>query len=545
MDGVEGHRDIGELLANKMSEVFNSVSFSQNEMDSLLQSIKHDITQCAAPTMNNQCYHSHRVTVAEVSQASKLLKAGKRDGTSDHEFSSDFLVHGPDTLSVHLSLLFDAVLRHGVFPSEFALSTVVPIPKNRKQSLMSSSNYRGIALGSVIAKVFDVVLLNSNKQVLRCSDLQFGFRKKHSTAQCTLVLNETVQYYLNGKSSVHVMFLDASKAFDRVEFTRLFYVLRLKGICPVIARVLLNMYIIQKFRVQWQSETSSWQPATNGVKQGGVISPVLFVNYVDELLKRLKSSGLGCHVGHVYCGCIGYADDVTLLAPSKWALKKMLQICDDYAREFSMLFNPVKSKYMVFSQRRRNTVSSVSWNEQIIEESMSEVHLGNRVGPRSHVVSVNDAVSDFYRRFNYFMSNFPFLEVDVKYRLFKTFCMAMYGSQLWDFSAPQCERFYVAWRKAVRRLCNISPRTHCYLLPLIVGDDPVDVQLHRRFVNFFSQLLNSTNSCVQILSQLALKSGSDVSKSIRFISRKYGFDVDSLTRNHQISHSPYMHKAEK
>ena len=309
----------------------------------------------------------------------------------------------------------------------------MPIPKNRKQSLTSSSNYRGIALGSIIAKVFDVVLLNSNRQVLKCSDLQFGFRKNHSTVHCTFVLNETVQYYLNGKSSVHVMFLDASKAFDRVEFTRLFHVLRMKGICPVIARVLLNMYIIQKFRVQWQSETSGWQPATNGVKQGGVISPVLFVNYVDELLKRLKSSGFGCHVGHVYCGSIGYADDVTLLAPSKWALKKMLQICDEYALEFSMLFNPVKSKYMVFNPRRRNIASSVSWNGQIIEESKSEVHLGNRVGPRSHVASINDAVSDFYRRFNYFMSNFSFLELDVKYRLFKTFCMAMYGSQLWDF----------------------------------------------------------------------------------------------------------------
>ena len=127
------------------------------------------------------------------------------------------------------------------------------------------------------------------------------------------------------------------------------------------------------------------------MKQGGVISPVLFVNYalVDELLKRLKTSGLGCHVGHVYCGSIGYADDVTLLAPSKWALKEMLQICDDNAHEFSMLFNPIKSKYMVFSQRRRTIAGSVSWNGQIITESKSEVHLGNRVGPGSHVASIN------------------------------------------------------------------------------------------------------------------------------------------------------------
>ena len=119
----------------------------------------------------------------------------------------------------------------------------------------------------------------------------------------------------------------------------------------------------------------------------------------------------------------------------------------------------------------------------------------------------------------------------MKYHLFKTFCMSVYGSQLWDFSAPQCERFYTAWRKAVRRLCYLNARTHCNLLPLIVNDDPVHVQLHRRFVNFFSRLLSSTNSCVRILSQLAFESGSNVSKSIQFISRKYDFDVNRLLSN--------------
>ena len=56
--------------------------------------------------------------------------------------------------------------------------------------------------------------------------------------------------------------------------------------------------------------------ATNGVKQGSIISPILFTVYVDELIARLQASGLGCNIGRSYIGVLGYADDLTLLSPS-------------------------------------------------------------------------------------------------------------------------------------------------------------------------------------------------------------------------------------
>ena len=66
---------------------------------------------------------------------------------------------------------------------------------------------------------------------------------------------------------------------------------------------------------------------TNGVKQGGVLSPILFSIYIDEMLTRLHISGFGCMIGHKYCGAVGYADDISLVAPSIYALNKM---CDIY-----------------------------------------------------------------------------------------------------------------------------------------------------------------------------------------------------------------------
>ena len=76
------------------------------------------------------------------------------------------------------------------------------------------------------------------------------------------------------------------------------------------------MYSNQLCHVKWRDETSAGFSISNGVKQGSVISPLLFSLYIDELFLLLKQSGLGCHVGLTYAGAFGYADDIALVAPS-------------------------------------------------------------------------------------------------------------------------------------------------------------------------------------------------------------------------------------
>ena len=71
---------------------------------------------------------------------------------------------------------------------------------------------------------------------------------------------------------------------------------------------------------------------SNGVRQGGVLSPILFTVYLDELLQRLTALGIGCHVGHHYVGSTCYADDIALLAPSSSALRVLLRECEIFAQ---------------------------------------------------------------------------------------------------------------------------------------------------------------------------------------------------------------------
>ena len=86
----------------------------------------------------------------------------------------------------------------------------------------------------------------------------------------------------------------------------------------------------------------------NGVRQGGVLSPILFTVYVDDLLVKLKRNGIGCHIGYQFVGALGYADDIILLCTSVAVLKKIMKFCKDYAEQHKTLFNGSKRKYLIF-----------------------------------------------------------------------------------------------------------------------------------------------------------------------------------------------------
>ena len=87
-----------------------------------------------------------------------------------------------------------------------------------------------------------------------------------------------------------------------------------KKVCPRIVQLLCYMYLNQACCVKRTSKNSTDFTVSSGVKQGAVISPILFSAYMDILFKQLKHNGIGCHVGPVYAGAFGYADDVALVA---------------------------------------------------------------------------------------------------------------------------------------------------------------------------------------------------------------------------------------
>ena len=99
---------------------------------------------------------------------------------------------------------------------------------------------------------------------------------------------------------------------------------------------------------QWERHTSRSFHVCNGVKQGAVISPILFAVYYDELIAKLARSGYGCRISQHFFGALSYADDITLLSPSLQGLQYMVNISVEYGKEFHVTFNDKKTTGMVF-----------------------------------------------------------------------------------------------------------------------------------------------------------------------------------------------------
>ena len=512
VDSIVGEENISDLFASKYEILYKSVPYNTESMNCLKTQIDENIKS----KYGSQLSIVNKFNVCNVIKGVKALKRDKTDVDSGH--CTNHLIHGCHKLYVLLTLLFNSMLTHGFAPNGMLKGTVIPIPKNKLKSINDSSNYRGITLSSIIGKLLDNIILDRYKMSLDTSEFQFGFKSESSTTQCTFVLEEVIQYYKNNNTDVYIMMLDASKAFDRVEYTKLFSLLVDRSLCPVVCRLLMFMYTNQRLCVKWGSHVSRELSILNGVKQGGILSPILFTVYMDVLLLRLKRAGLGCHIGNFFMGSVGYADDVVLLAPTVHALKSMLNICDNFGTEYQVLFNASKYQLLHYSTSKV-IIENIVNNNQVIECKDAATHLGHIVGPFAKTKVIQDGIDKFVTSLNGIIASFHDAYSDVKYRLFKAFCMSLYGCVLWDFDSNFMSKFYVTWRKGIRRLLGLPFLTHSKYLAEICNDIPINLQLYKRFNKFLFKVCNSQNILVNVCGKLAISgSGSNVSSNINVVS---------------------------
>ena len=514
VDNQNGGKAVANLFADKFCNIFNSIGYDKNEMDNimadcnelLMQSSEKDISKCL-------------VTELEIVTIIKNLKKGKSDGNIG--LFSDHIIQGTPKLFGLLKILINLMIIHGISPKDLLIGTIIPIPKNKRVNVSNSDNFRGICLQSVICKVIDLVMLCKDEQCLQTSELQFGFKEGVSAASAAAIVHETLDYYINGKGSVYVLALDATKAFDRVEYSKLFKLLLKRKVNPLFIRLLYSMYINQRLCVSYNNSCSEYFNVSNGVKQGGVLSPTLFTCYMDGAIQKLSKSNDGCHIGDCYTGCIAYADDVILLSPSVNALHNQVQIIEEFAYEHSITFNGSKSKLMCVSTK-------TSDSNIIIEVCNQSVPCVDSINYLGHIISCNRKDShvesvkrDFIGKFNSVLADFSNVNSQLKQQLIEKYCYSLYGSHFCDYSNNEMKKVCTMWRKSIRRTWSLPSRTHSSLLPFISDCTPIDIVIHRRFYRFFLKSLESDNNVISTIFENAIGTQSRLGRNYKYVSRRY------------------------
>ena len=523
IDGITDQKGITELFAKKYNELYNSVNYNDSEIQGLFSYVNDMIADNNNDLCNSATFGNH-----DVRKALEALKHSKHDGYSG--LYSDHLIFGSDKLISILVKLFNGMIIHGVSVTDMLVGTLTPIPKNKRMSVCNSENYRSICLQSVLCKVIDIMILNKQRSQFGTSDMQFGFKQGLSAGLATSVLLETTDYYVNHGGSVFALALDASKAFDRVQYVMLFKLLISRNVNPYYIRFLLQSYLNQELRVNYNGIASNWFKVSNGVKQGGVLSPTLFGVYIDGMLQEIKNKGLGCNVGDVNCGILGYADDVILLAPTRESLNAIVRCCESYAKSFHIKFNGKKSKLIVFGSSPQNIILNVNGERVDVVNEIN--YLGHVITNRKNDPMIKSVKNDFITKVNTFLGNFSCVSSDIKNALFKQYCTSFYGSQSCMMYHSSFNELKIAWRKAMRRIWNVPYRTHGVLLPVISCQSPCDVIFYTRFMKHYISGLNHKNASIRDIFHSSMYNGGRLYKNLRHVvsyCKLKQFDVIDLT----------------
>ena len=176
---------------------------------------------------------------------------------------------------------------------------------------------------------------------------------------------------------MYACLINASKAFDTVDHCILFQKLLERRMPKPIVRLLMCWYMTQRMQVQWSGRVSGYFGISNRVCQGGVLSPVLFTIYLNSLLETLRASGCGCYWEDHFSGALCYADDLTILAPSPDALRKMLTICEEFAQTHGIVLNASKTQITCFRHSAASIPAHFSLCGQHLPLVDSVVYIGN------------------------------------------------------------------------------------------------------------------------------------------------------------------------
>ena len=264
-------------------------------------------------------------------------------------------------------------------------------------------------------------------------------------------------------------FLDASKAFDHVDHLLLFNKLLRRNLPPAVVRVLLAWYTDQKAGVRWNGSLSNKFSISNGVRQGGVLSPILFTIYIDDLLLELEQQGIGCYWNHIFAGAVCYAEDIALIAPSPSALRHMLKTCSLFASKHSLTFNASKTQLIKFFRcpPLKDELASFSFCGHILKYCNSVTHLGHTLSQDlSDNLDITAVRKDMCRKANHILMVFGACDPAVKSKLMCSYMssLSLYGCSLWRVSSTEMCAMEGAFNNIVRKIRMVvaSSMPHSY-----------------------------------------------------------------------------------
>lgn len=406
-----------------------------------------------------------RITEEELEMALKKMKNGKSPG---HDRITVEMVKkmGEKGKKVLLDL-YNKIWTMEEMPSEWEIGQIVPIYK--KGDNKQCSNYRGIMLLSVPLKIYEQILEGRLREVIEptLSEAQSGFRKGRSVQDHIFSLKQIIIRTLEYNKKAFFAFIDLEKAFDKVPREKVWISLEKRGVNSKLQRAIKVIYKNTRNYVISNNERSEEFKTREGLRQGGVLSPVLFTIFMDEIIRKCQTGIRKLHVGYkelkpVFMSECAFADDVVVMAGSASELQTNLLIWKEILTENSMKMNIEKTKVMAVANEPQQMHIQIEGKviEQVQQFNYLGVIIENTGRQELDITEKIEKSNKLYYAINKTFINKKEVSRKTKMTVYKTIVRPIltYGCESWVMSRRIKARVAASEMKFLRRVKGVSLR---------------------------------------------------------------------------------------
>ena len=261
------------------------------------------------------------------------------------------------------------------------------------------------------------------------------------------------------------------------------------------------------YDVKWANARSSPFSVLCGTKQGGILSPDFFAIYINDLIVLLKSMGIGCHVINLFIACLLFADDMSLIAPTREALQQLIDVCAAYCLRFCLKFNVAKTKVMVFGKLSRvvPSLAKITLHGQCVEYVQSCKYLGFHLVSHDYFkFSVIEDLRGFFGSVNSILSSVQKPKENVLMQLLFSNCVPKltFGAAVKEPNASEINQFNVAFNTAIRRIFGFRQWQSIRQLREIYGFSSLEAMYDKAKRRFHIGMICHKNNTLRFLAGL-------------------------------------------
>ena len=403
------------------------------------------------------------ISMEELQAAIRKIKIGKAPG-ADQIYPEMIKNQGIEADKILLSICQEAWKSKKV-PDDWKKGIIVPIHK--KGSTMDCSNYRGISLLSIPGKVYARILESKLRKVVenKIEEHQSGFRPGRSVQDHIFTVRQIAEKFIEKNIDLHLCFIDLEKAFDTVKRDELWQALKEHSVNQNLINAIQSFYDKPKCSVRVAGNLSKEFDVNIGVRQGCILSPLLFIIFMNSVTKSSKMNKMNVGMWKlrpVNIAMLSFADDLVLFGKSEKDLQHNINILNNELTKRGMRINAKKTKTMLVSKESK--VQNLKLGRENLEQVQNYNYLGVMINCEG---KLRDEISQrikkamtVYNQLGKAFTSKQELSVKTKMAVFDTvFCPTLlYGCETWTLDSREHSRLQATEMKYLRRVVGKTKR---------------------------------------------------------------------------------------